>query len=66
MEGIKDSIDKINESLQALTEAFNNVSKGIDDIVKSQAVAPIAVKPATRKATPLKEKATAGRNGIKK
>ena len=64
MEGIKDSIDKINESLKALAEAFNKVSKGIDAIVKAQAAAETVTKPADRKTKAGKKKSAVSKKKV--
>ena len=57
MEGIKDSIKKVSENLQDLSEAFNKISMGIEEYVKSQSTAPATEKTVTRKATQAKQKA---------
>ena len=57
MEGIKDSIKKVSENLQDLSEAFNKISLGIEEYVKAQSTAPAAKKTVTRKATTAKKKA---------
>jgi hypothetical protein len=58
MEGIKDSVLKVSENLQVLSEAFKKISLGIEEYAKYQDTAPKVQKATTRKAKSVNKKVT--------